>query len=160
MALTFDDTQSAVLLTLLGLPEGTEDVQLVLDTVRDATRDPMLPMPDDASATQVAAAAKKYGFELVDTATAESLRSDAQEGRRIAAAAAKAKIEQQVDDAVNRGKITAARRTHWATLIEADPGMADVLAAVPNETAIPMSELGHSADTNSGDLAEASLWFY
>ena len=31
MALTFDDTQSAVLLTLLGLPEDTDDADLVVE---------------------------------------------------------------------------------------------------------------------------------
>lgn len=159
MALTFDDTQAAVLLALLGLPEDTDDLTLVIDTVKDVTRDPMLPIPDDASASQVAAAAKKHGLELLDTDTAEALRRDAQEGRRIAAAAAKAKIEATVEDAVNKGKITAGRRKHWVSLIQADPDMADVLAAVPDETAVPLSAMGHAADT-SADLAQPSQWFY
>jgi hypothetical protein len=38
--------------------------------------------------------------------------------------------------------------------------MADVLAGVPDGTAIPLSEVGHSADTSSGDLADAAQWFY
>ncbi|ORV65305.1 hypothetical protein AWC03_02860 [Mycobacterium europaeum] len=159
MALTFDDTQAAVLLTLLGLPEDTDDLALVIDTIKDVTRDPMLPLPDDAAASQVAAAAKKHGLELLDTDTADALRRDAAEGRKIAAAAAKAKVEAAVDDAVNRGKITAARRKHWVSLIEADPGMADVLAAVPDETAVPLSEMGHSADT-SRDSTGGGQWFY
>ena len=46
MALELDDTQAAVLLALLGLPEDATDVQLVIDTVQDATRDPMLPPAD------------------------------------------------------------------------------------------------------------------
>jgi D-aminopeptidase len=79
--------------------------------------------------------------------------------RKIAAAAAKAKVEASVGDAVDKGKITRSRRKHWVSLIEADPGMADVLAAVPNETAVPMSEVGHSAD-NTADLAEAAEWLF
>ncbi|WP_194786683.1 hypothetical protein [Mycobacteroides abscessus] len=53
---------------------------------------------------------------------------------------------------------TAPRRKHWVTLIEADSAMADVLAAIPNETAVPMTEIGHSAD----DIATADKppWFY
>lgn len=160
MALTFDDTQAAVLLALLGLPEDSEDLALILDTVKDVTRDPLLPpVPDDASASQVAAAAKKHGLELLDADSLAALKRDAQEGRRVAAAAAKAKVEAAVDDAVNRGKITAARRKHWVSLIEADPGMADVLAGVPDETAVPLSEVGHSADT-SRDTADTGGWFY
>ncbi|WP_167470680.1 hypothetical protein [Mycobacterium innocens] len=58
-------------------------------------------------------AAKKHGLELLDADTLAALKRDAQEGRRIAAAGTKAKIEAAVDDAVNRGKITAARRKHW-----------------------------------------------
>jgi hypothetical protein len=45
-------------------------------------------------------------------------------------------------------------------LIAADPGMADVLAAVPNETAVPITEIGHGVDTEgTGELADADAWF-
>jgi hypothetical protein len=37
--------------------------------------------------------------------------------------------------------------------------MAEVLAAVPAETAVPLSEVGHAADS-TGDLAEKDEWFY
>jgi hypothetical protein len=40
---------------------------------------------------------------------------------------------------VNKGKITPSRRKHWVPLIEADSGMADRLAAVPNEAAVSKS---------------------
>lgn len=160
MALTFDDTQATVLLALLGLPEDTDDLTLVIDTVKDVTRDPLLSVPDDASASQVAAAAKKHGLELLDGDTVAALKRDAQEGRRIATAAAKAKVEATVDDAVNRGRITAARRKHWVCLIEADPGMEAVLASVPDETAVPLSEMGHSADTTRGAGDTNAGWFY
>ncbi len=107
MALELDDTQAAVLLTLLGLPEDTTDIQLVIDTVQDATRDPMLPPADDAKPSDVAAAAAKHGMEVIDTATADALRRDAQAGRQAVAAAARAKVEAAVDDAIDKGKITA-----------------------------------------------------
>jgi hypothetical protein len=38
--------------------------------------------------------------------------------------------------------------------------VADLLAAVPNETAVPMTEIGHSVDASADDLAEAGRWFY
>ena len=38
--------------------------------------------------------------------------------------------------------------------------MADVLAAVPNETAVPLTELGHSVEASAEDLAERAAWFY
>lgn len=107
----------------------------------------------------VAAAAKKAGLEVIDTATAEALRHDAAEGRKMAAAAAQQRIEASVEDAVRKGKITPARRKHWVTLITADPGMAEVLASVPNETAAPMTEAGHSMNPDPGDnLADVDAW--
>ncbi|MDP7739379.1 hypothetical protein [Mycobacterium paragordonae] len=64
-------------------------------------------------------------------------------------------MEAAVDDAVNRGKITAARRKRWVSLIQADPGT----AGVPDKTAVPLSEMDHSADT-SRETADVGQWFY
>ncbi|WP_369815635.1 hypothetical protein [Mycobacterium sp. 852002-40037_SCH5390672] len=60
---------------------------------------------------------------------------------------------------MSKGKITAARKKHWQMLIEADPGMAEVLASVPNETAVPMTELGHSLEPVDAG-ADKPAWFY
>lgn len=151
----FTPEQITALLAALGLPDDTDDPQLVVDTAVDLAAQ----LGDPAKPSTIAASAKRAGLEVLDTDTADALRRDAAEGRKIAAAAARAKVEAAVADAVDKGKITPARRKHWVSLIEADPGMADVLAAVPNETAVPMSEVGHSADS-SGDLAEPAAWFY
>jgi hypothetical protein len=153
----FDETQFAVLLALLGLPEDTDDVSLILDTVRDAVTEPDT---DDTAPSAVAAAAKRHGLDVLDTDTHEALKRDAAEGRRLKAAAAQAKVEADVDDAIDKGKITPARRKHWVSLIAADPGMADVLAAVPAETAIPLREVGHATDVDVKDLADSAEWFY
>ncbi|MGV0796191.1 phage protease [Mycolicibacterium elephantis] len=155
--MTFTEELIAALLEALGLPADTEDPQLVVDTVADLAAQAAGMNPERPST--VAAAARRHGLELVDHDTHEALKRDAAEGRKIAAAAARAKVEAAVDDAVTKGKITPARRKHWVELITADPGMADVLAAVPAETAVPMSEVGHSADNGKGDLAESG-WFY
>ncbi|MDA4110189.1 hypothetical protein MHOL44478_23435 [Mycobacterium holsaticum DSM 44478] len=154
--MTFTDEQIAALLDALGLPADTDDPQLVVDTVADLAAQAAGMNPEQPST--VAAAARRHGLELVDHDTHEALKRDAAEGRKIAAAAARAKVEAAVDDAVTKGKITPARRKHWVELITADPGMADVLAAVPAETAVPMSEVGHAADTTNGD--DSGGWFY
>lgn len=159
MALTLNDDQEADLLKLLGLPEaapGDTDAGLVIDTIVDLAA--QVEALDPAKPSTVAAAAKRNGMEVIDTATADALRRDAAEGRKIAAAAARAKVESAVDDAIDKGKIMASRRKHWVTLIEADPGMADVLAATPNETAVPLSQIGHAAD--NADHAQPAGWFY
>jgi hypothetical protein len=157
MALTFDDDQAGALLQSLGLPNDTNDLDLALQTAADLAS--QVADTDMAKPSTVAAAARRSGMEVLDKDTAAALRRDAQEGRRIAAAAARAQVEATVDDAVNNGKITAARRTHWVQLIEADPGMANVLASVPNETAVPMSEVGHAAQMDRPSDND-SAWFY
>lgn len=154
MAVTFSDEEQTTLFGILGLPENTDptDTAGILAVIEDLAKQAEPSKPSD-----VAAAAKKLGLEAVDETTLAALRSDAAEGRQIKAAAAKAKIADQVDDAVKHGKIAASRREHWVTLITADPGMADVLASVPNETAVPMTEVGHGSD--GGDVVEAAAWF-
>lgn len=156
----FTPEQIIALLAALGLPDDTDDPQLVVDIAVDLAAQ----LGDPAKPSTIAASAKRAGLEVIDADTAAALRHDAAEGRKIAAAAAaaaaaaRARVEASVGDAVTKGKITPARRKHWVSLIEADPGMADVLAAVPNETAVPLSEVGHSAD-NTDDRAESG-WFY
>jgi len=161
MAVTFNDEQEAELLKLLGLPEaapGDTDAGLTLDTITDLAH--QVEGLDPAKPSTIAASARRHGMDLVDHETHESLKRDATAGRQIAAAAAKAKVEASVDAAVDKGKITPSSRKHWVTLIEVDPGMADVLAAVPDETAVPMSEVGHATDTGTGGVTDAAAWFY
>ena len=70
------------------------------------------------------------------------------------------KVEATVDAAIDEGKITPGRRKHWVSLITADSRMADVLASIPDETAVPLSEIGHSAaesDTHSRPTACAMV---
>ena len=155
MAITFTDDQAAAVLDALGLPGDTTDPQLVAATAADMAAQVAASGPSKPSA--IAAAAKAPGLEVIDADTAAALRHDAAQGRKLAAAAARITVEAAVDDAITKGKITAARRKHWVTLIEADPEMADVLASTPNELAVPMTEVGHSAD-----IAEANTptWFY
>lgn len=154
MALTFTDDQATALLDLLGLPSDTTDIATILATVKDAVGQPV----DEAKPSTVAAAAKRVGLEVVDTDTLTALRHDAAEGRQIKAAAQRQKVEDLVSDAIGNGKITASRRKHWVDLIAADPGMADVLASVPNETAVPMTEIGHGIEAE-GPVAETAEWF-
>ncbi|MFV8312733.1 phage protease [Mycobacteroides chelonae] len=157
MALTLDDQRTADLLDTLGLPADTTDTALILATVKDAiTETPTA----TAAPSAIAAAAKKAGLEVLDTDTATALRAEAAEGRHIKAAAARQKIEDTVDAAVAKGKITAARRKHWVDLITADPAMSEVLASVPDETAISFTEIGHSVGTENGEPPANGSWFY
>lgn len=159
MALTleFDDAEAAVLLDRLGLADDVTDTDLIKETLADALRG--APLMADAPPSQIAAAAKRHDLEVMDTQTLAALRHDAQEGRKIAAAAKAQKIEAAVDEAVTKGKITAARKQHWVTLCTHDEKMLEILASVPNETAVPMTELGHSIEPVDAD-ADKPAWFY
>ncbi|ETB31463.1 phage protease [Mycobacterium avium] len=157
MALTLDDEQAAALLDALGLPADTGDVELILATAKDLAAQAAGMNPEKPST--VAAAARKAGLEVVDTATLTALRHDAREARTLKAAAVQQRIEAAVDDAVTKGKITAARKGHWITLCTHDEKMLEVLASVPNETAVPMSELGHSIEPADAG-ADQQAWFY
>lgn len=133
--------QVTQLLDLLGLPTNTTDPELILATLDDLAK--QAASAADQKPSDVAAAAKKQGLEVIDADTLTALRHDAAEGRQIKASAERQKVEDTVDAAINKGKITAGRRKHWVDLITADPGMADVLASVPDETAIALTEIGH-----------------
>ncbi len=37
--------------------------------------------------------------------------------------------------------------------------MAEALAGVPNETAMPMTEVGHGVGAEDGELAQTAEWF-
>lgn len=155
MALTFNDDQAANLLDMLGLPANTTDIAIALDTVKDAVTSTAPVQP-----SAIVAAAKKVGLEVVDVDTLTALRNDAAEGRRVQAEVARQKVEDTVNSAVERGAITPARKDHWVALITADPAMADVLNAVPDETATPMTEVGHSIDAPEGWQPPRDEWFY
>ena len=156
----FDETQFAVLIALLGLPPDTGDVSLILDTVRDAVTDD--DDDDDTQPSAIAAAAKRHGLDVLDADTRQALERDSAELRRVKAAAKQADIEAKVDTAIDRGAITASRKKHWVQLLDADPGMHDVLASIPNETAVPLSEIGHSAAESDTQLTPDGVphWFY
>jgi hypothetical protein len=155
--LTFTPEQSAQLLELLGLPADTTDADLIVATVADLAAQAA---GSEQKPSDVAAAAKRQGLEVIDADTLTALRAEATEGRQIKAAAAKQKIEDTVTAAIAKGKITVARRKHWVDLIAADPGMSDVLASVPDETAVPLTQIGHSIGDESGQPETPEEWFY
>ena len=134
-------------LEALALPADA-DVETVVAALEDLVTTP----PADPKA--VAAAA---GLTALDPAVVEQLKADAEQGRTIAAAAAKREVTEKVAAAVRRGAITPARSQHWIELISADPVMASTLEKLPNELAVPMAEAGHGQGAE--ELVETAEWF-
>jgi hypothetical protein len=153
----FTPEQIAALLDALGLPADTADAQLVVDTAADLAA--QVQALDPAKPSTVAAAAARNGMEVLDKDTAAALRRDAQAGRQAIAAAARAKVEAAVEDAIDTGRITPGRKQHWITLCANDEAMIQHLASIAPGTAVPLAEIGHSAD-NADDLAKPAAWFY
>ncbi|MFA7510522.1 MAG: hypothetical protein WCZ29_08575 [Mycolicibacterium vanbaalenii] len=155
MALTFTDAQARALLEPLGLAVDTDDPDTVVATVVDALAADGLA---NAAPSAIVAAAAKAGLEVLDSDTAAALRADAAEGRRIQAAVQRQQVEDAVNAAIAKGKITPARREHWVNLITADPGMGEVLAAVPDETAVPINEIGHGVSNEDHKNISPDGW--
>ena len=134
----------------VGLPEDA-DAETVVAAVEDAVTTPDL---DPAKASTVAAAA---GLTVVDPDSLAALQRDAKRGRELIVEAARRDVESEVDKAVTRGAITPARKQHWVTLCAADPEMRKTLAAMPDQMAVPMTEIGHA--NSADDLIESVDWF-
>lgn len=167
--LTFDDTQAAELLSLLGLADGAEPAD-VLDAVK-ALASSAEGTGDTSSATSassatpepeaVRAAAAGLGLTVLDAGTVEELRRNSAEGVAARAELKRQDLERRVGAAVAAGKIPPSRRDHWLTALENDEGMADVLASMPDNL-VPVSETGHNGDAVGASVetdAEDLNWF-
>jgi hypothetical protein len=159
MNITFDETQAALLLELLGLePDATaEDI---LETIEQLTlAEPTGPAVTSASSPADPGAAAAAGMVTVDAGTLAALKADADAGRAVTAAALRRDRETIVLDAIKAGKIPPARRKHWEELIEKDPESARMLASMP-ENLIPVREIGHSLDLSATTGDDAPVWFH
>ena len=104
---------------------------------------------DDATSDQLAADADVV---TLDRETYEDLVRQATSGTDGVAAAARRRREGLVDSAVQAGKIPPARRSHWLTALEADPGMEATLAGLAPGL-VPLAEVGSSTDALPSQIA-------
>lgn len=144
----FTEEQLAALVAALGLPADTTDVEVILAAVTDLA----------TAETAIAAKAAGQGLTLIDADQLAALEAAAEEGRTIAAAAARAVVEGHVDTAIREGKLPPSRRDHWLQLIEADASMADVLASAP--VVVPLTEIGYGTEGGAErDADTGDQWF-
>lgn len=167
--------QLAALRTALGLADDA-DLAAIIAAVQALTAvRGTLGLEDTASVEDIVAAiealASSAGDQSSQTAAAAagsvvSLDREAFAAMQREAALGRAAHERQqredrertIDQAIAKGKIPPARRDHWLALLAADPkGTADTLKAIPDETVVSLSEIGH---TVSPDGANEDLsWF-
>ena len=126
------------ILARLGIAETATDTML-LDTLGD--------MKDRAAAASdvaaVTAFAEANGLRVVDADRYGEMEAELTEHRSAAAERDQADRAAVVDAAVEKGKITPARRDHFVALMDADPeGTAALLDQLPDELAVPTVEKG------------------
>ncbi|GAA3963015.1 head maturation protease, ClpP-related [Gordonia caeni] len=138
----------------LGIAEDADE-STVLNKIDELTE--LATTPDKPSdAAQLTALAEAHGLRVVDVdwftemeAAIEQAAADAQ-ARRLADQA------QVVENAIEAGKITPARREHFVALMAADEdGTAALLDSLPANLAVPTDEIGRQPDT---DEAEKSAY--
>lgn len=151
---TDDDLYQAALDALgEAAPEGTGNTG---DPTTPDEKPADTPAPPAAAPTPVPAAAKASTVEVDATAFAE-LQRQAKLGAQ-AYVDAQAKADRAVvDKAIDEGRIPLARAEHYLTLMSADRAdTTDLLTRRLAPNTVPLSEIGHSADTPGAD-AQASV---
>ncbi|ANA85466.1 capsid maturation protease [Gordonia phage Blueberry] len=92
-------------------------------------------------------AAAKHGLRLVDSAKWDEVTAQAAAGNEARERQVAGEHARVVDSAISKGKITGARRDHFLALMKADTeGTTKLLNDLPDETAVPLSEVGHSTE--------------
>lgn len=100
------------------------------------------------------------GTVMLDEATLNQLRADAQAGRDAREKQIVAERTALVNAAVQDGRIAPARREHWIASLEADPGSAEVLAKLEPGT-VPLTARGYTGGVNEvtdEDAIYAKAW--
>lgn len=153
----------------LGLPADAtdDDVLAKLDELAQEEPQPAeigevtvaVSVDTDKAASELAAAAAKLNLVVMDPDKVAKLQSDAAAGAQARAEQVAAAHASVVDDAIGKGKITPPRRQHFLALMTADPeGTTALLAGIPPETAVPMTEMGHALDAQaSAQTAEQEV---
>lgn len=140
-------TLSEIALQKLGLDaEADADaINAAIEALPDAGTAPAADA--EATAEQIAAAAKKHGLAVFEAGAAERLVADAAAGREARDRQQAEDDARVVDAAISKGKITPARRDHFLASMKADrEGTTTLLEKTLQEASVPMTELGHATE--------------
>lgn len=140
----------------LGIDADADD-ETTLQALDEALEERAVDEPDggggEPSVDQLNTAAAKHGLRLVDSAKFDEISAAARAGQEARDRQLADERAQVVDSAIRKGKITAARREHFLALMKADTeGTTKLLDELPDETAVPLSELGHSTDPDPDSI--------
>ncbi|MFY2788459.1 phage protease [Rhodococcus sp. MALMAid1271] len=153
VALTLTDEQETSLREALGLAEDA-DVDALIAAIEELATAPD-PVPATAAASfatpaALKSAAAKLGMSVHDDA---SLEARLARGDQAFETLQKRDRDAVVDTALSKGKIVPARREHYVGMMAMDPeGTKAFLEGLPDECAVPITEIGHG----QGDVVNAS----
>lgn len=103
--------------------------------------------PDPGAVSQVAAAAAKLGLTITMPEELATLKAQAAAGARAEAARLAAERESYVDKAIEAGKILPVNKAKVLKLMAIDDeGTRKTIDELPNEAALPLTELGHATE--------------
>lgn len=117
------------------------------------------PQPDEGAVSQVAAAAAKLGLAITLPEELAELKAGAEAGARAEAARLAAERESYVDKAIEAGKILPRNKAKVVALMALDDkGTRDTIDKLPNEAAVPLTELGHSTEGLEPNLKDDPIF--
>lgn len=129
------DTLTSGLRERLGINADAElDETGLLAALDEALSEQTQPVPT---------AAAPAGTVLIDEGTLTELQASAALGRQAHERQVAAEREAAVQSAVDTGRIAASRADHWRQQLQADPGAAEVLSSLPENT-VPMQPTGYT----------------
>lgn len=120
---------------------------------------PPASQPDSGAVSQVAAAAAKLGLAIALPEELADLKTQAAAGARAEAARLTAERESYVDKAIEAGKVLPRNKAKVLALLALDDkGTRETIDALPNEAALPLSELGHATEGLEPNLKDDPIF--
>lgn len=119
----FTDEQLAELRTSLGIADENADGTTILAALTEA-------LAERAEPSEPTTPVVPDGSVIVEEATLEELRVAASAGQEARNEQLRQRREQLVTAAISEGRIAPARREHWLSQLEADPGAEQVLTSL------------------------------
>lgn len=165
------DMDPKMLREKLGLAEdaSTEDVTAALEKLTERPEpDAVVPLDEVATRVEEAVAAARQeekdriaasGNAVIDPATLDALKADAQAGREARETQITASRETYIDTAIKAGKFPPARREHYIKLLAADETGTRELIDSLEAGVIPVAAAISASSTKDDGELETTGWF-
>jgi ATP-dependent protease ClpP protease subunit len=152
-AMSLSDAATKALRAKLGITAEDADEATILAALDEVLGEQAEPTPGGttAPATPTAAAVKvPEGFKLVDAEGFESMKTDAELGRKAFEAQARKHRDDTIQAAISAGKFAPSRREHFEALWAVDAEGTEETIKALEAGVVPVAEIGHD-QTPDGD---------